>query len=114
MALPLSLTGTGIDAFLLRYPANADNISKEILQIQRYARAEGAAARVSAANGTGGGRAGADRALLAGVHDDPRRALDRAYTRDGPVWHGHLLHIHVLHDVHRRRVPVRRGVRPHV
>lgn len=40
MALPLSLTGTGIDAFLLRYPANADNIRKEVLQIQRYAREE--------------------------------------------------------------------------
>ena len=80
---------------------NADNIPKEVLRIQGNSREYRAPARVSATNGAGWRRVGADRALLAGVHDVPRSALDRAYTCDGPVRHGHLLHLHVLHDVHR-------------
>src|SRR6266702_5608226 len=72
------------------------SIPKEVPQVQRRARPGRAAAGVPTPDGAGGGRAGAHLALLAGVHDVSRGALDRAGARVRPVRHWHLLHLHVL------------------
>jgi hypothetical protein len=93
---------------VLRDPEKADSILKVALRIQGCARAGGTIAGVSTADGTGGGRAGADRALLASIHDLPRRVLDRADPHDSPV-RVQLLAVSRSHDL-RSCVPTGRCV----
>ena len=84
---------------------------KEVPQVQRSARRPRPAGGVPSPDGASRWRARSALALLARPVDLPRplRALDRVGAGVGAVRDGHLLHLHVLLHVHRRRVPAGGG-----
>jgi hypothetical protein len=78
-------------------------LEPEASQIQRgtWPRTTGG---VPSRDGAGRGGACTACAPLARPFDSPRRTLDRARARIGPIRHGHVFHLHVLLHVHRRRI----------